>query len=64
MKNVKKLVRPQNGRWVAGVCVGLANYLGIDVTVVRLIWIFLLLPGGVPGLLPYLIMWMVVPEEG
>ena len=60
---MKKLVRPRKGRMVAGVAVGLANYFGIDVTLMRLIWVFLLLPGGLPGFLPYLICWIVIPEE-
>lgn len=60
---MKKLVRPKKGRKVGGVALALANYFDIDVTIVRLIWIFLLLPGGFPGLFPYLIMWLVIPEE-
>lgn len=60
---MKRLVRPKTGRKVAGICIGIANYMGIDVTVVRIVWIFLLLPGGAPGLIPYLLLWLVVPEE-
>ena len=60
---VKKLVRPREGRVIAGVAKGLANYFNIDVTVVRLIWVFLLLPGGLPGILPYLLMWVVMPSD-
>ena len=48
---------------IAGVCGGLAEYFGIDVTIVRLIAVALLLPGGLPGLLPYIIMWIVVPSK-
>lgn len=59
---MKKLVRPREGRVVAGVALGVANYLGVDVTVVRIIWAFLLLPGGLPGLVPYLICWLLMPE--
>lgn len=47
---------------LAGVCIGIANYFGIDPTVVRLVWVFLLLPGGLPGLVPYLICWLVIPS--
>lgn len=60
---VKKLVRPKKGRVIAGVCVGIANYIGVDVTLVRLIWVFLLIPGGLPGLIPYFICWVFVPSE-
>lgn len=59
----KRLVRPKKGKMVAGVCMAFANYLNIDVTVVRLIWAFLLLPGGIPGLLPYLLCVIIIPTE-
>jgi phage shock protein PspC (stress-responsive transcriptional regulator) len=62
-KEIKRLVRPKKGRKLAGVCVGIANYLNIDPTVVRVFWILLLIPGGLPGLLPYLLFWVVMPEE-
>lgn len=60
---MKKLVRPKNGRMVAGVCLAVANYFKIDVTVIRLIWVLLLLPGGIPGLLPYVVCWIFIPQE-
>ena len=45
----RRLVRPKRGRMIAGVAAGLADYLGLPVALVRLIWLFLLLPGGLPG---------------
>lgn len=62
-KEPKRLVRPKKGRVVAGVCLGLANYFNIDVTIVRIVWIILLFPGGLPGLIPYILLWIVVPSE-
>jgi len=62
-KAIKKLLRPKEGRMVGGVSLALANYFDVDVTIVRLVWVFLLIPGGLPGLLPYLVMWIVVPQE-
>jgi phage shock protein C len=59
----KKLIRPKKGRMLAGVCAGIANYLDVDVTLVRLVGVFLLIPGGLPGLLPYIICWVVIPSE-
>jgi len=59
MAKVKKLRRPKKGRVIAGVAAGIADYLGLDVVVVRLIWVFLLIPGGLPGLIPYFIFWVV-----
>lgn len=48
---------------IAGVCGGIAEYFDIDATIVRLVAVLLLLPGGVPGLLPYVVMWIVVPSK-
>ena len=59
----RKLVRPKRGRMIAGVAAGLADYFGLPVALVRLIWLFLLLPGGLPGFLPYLVCWIVIPSE-
>jgi phage shock protein C len=47
---------------LGGVCGGLGDYFKIDPTIVRLIFVLLLLAGG-PGLIIYLILWVVVPEE-
>lgn len=63
MANPKKLIRPKKGRVVAGVALAFANYFGIDVTLIRLIWILFFLPGGVPGLLLYIICWIIIPSE-
>jgi phage shock protein C len=60
---MKKMVRPKNGRMIAGVALAFANYFAIDVSLVRLIWVLLLLPGGVPGLVPYIICWIIIPSE-
>ena len=60
---MKKLRRPKQGRVIAGVATAFANYFNIDVVPIRLVWVFLLIPGGLPGLIPYLICWIVIPEE-
>lgn len=60
---MKKLYRSSTNKKIAGVCGGLAEYFGIDATVIRVIFVILLLPGGLPGLLPYLILWAVMPLE-
>jgi phage shock protein PspC (stress-responsive transcriptional regulator) len=59
----KRLYRTRSGRYVAGVCSGLAAYLGIDATLVRLGFVFLTFFGGL-GILFYLAAWIIVPEEG
>ena len=48
---------------VAGVSAGLAEYFNIDPTLVRLIFVLLLLPGGLPGFVPYIVMWVIVPTK-
>jgi len=58
----KKLIRPRVGRKIAGVCAGFAEYLDLDVTVVRLVWLLVGVMTGV-GLLSYPIAWIVMPEE-
>ena len=59
----RRLYRKPEGQIVAGVCTGLADYLGIDVTIVRLVFAALAVFGGA-GVLLYVIAWAVVPEEG
>jgi phage shock protein C len=59
----KKLERKVSGRWIAGVCAGLADYFGIDVTLVRVIFAVLTLFSGV-GAIAYVLAWALVPEQG
>ncbi len=61
--NGKKLYRSTTDKKIAGVCGGLADYTGIDVTIWRLIFLFLALPGGLPGFFAYILMWIVVPQQ-
>jgi phage shock protein PspC (stress-responsive transcriptional regulator) len=60
---MKKLVRSKNNRVIAGVAAGMAQYLNIDPTVVRVLWALTLLPGGIPGLILYIVCWIIIPEE-
>jgi phage shock protein C len=58
----RKLYRSRSDRMLGGVCGGLAAYLNMDVTVVRLIAVAtILLPG--PSIIAYLLAWIIVPEE-
>jgi phage shock protein C len=59
----RRLERKRQGRWVAGVCAGLADYLGADATVVRVIMTVLVLFAGL-GPLAYVVCWVLMPEEG
>lgn len=59
----KRLYRSVSDRKIAGVCGGLAEYFDVDSTVVRLLFIILLLLSFGTALLIYLIMWVIVPEN-
>jgi len=56
----KRLTRSKTQRSIAGVCGGIAEYFNIDVTVVRLVAVFLGLTGS--GLLFYIAAWAIMPE--
>jgi phage shock protein C len=60
----KKLTRSRDERKIAGVCAGLAHYFNLDVTLVRILRIFLTLATGVcPGIVTYLLAWIIIPSE-
>ncbi len=59
----KTLRRSKSNRMIAGVCGGLAEFFGISSFWFRLALIIAFIPGGVPGLLIYFILWMVIPES-
>lgn len=62
MSQEKNLLRRQNGI-VGGVCGGLGAFFGISPWWFRLLFLILLVPGGLPGLIPYLILWIVIPRK-
>ncbi|MEJ5202130.1 MAG: PspC domain-containing protein [Anaerolineales bacterium] len=57
------LRRSRHNRVIAGVCGGLAEFFGISAFWFRLAFLIALLPGGVPGLLPYILLWLIIPAE-
>lgn len=58
----KKLYRSTSNKIVAGVCGGLADYFGLDATLIRIIWILLILMAGT-GILAYIIAWILMPVQ-
>lgn len=60
----KQLTLSATDKKIAGVCGGLAEYLDVDATIVRLIWVALsVVPGGfVGGALAYLLAWFIIPK--
>src|SRR5215472_11564629 len=59
----KVLVRPRDGRMLAGVCAGLADYFGMDVTLLRLIVAAIAIFTGGAGGIAYLVAWLLIPDE-
>lgn len=59
----RPLERAREGRKIAGVCMGFARHLDVDVTLVRLVWLVLALASGGIGFIGYLVAWVVIPEE-
>ncbi|HET89156.1 MAG TPA: PspC domain-containing protein [Chloroflexi bacterium] len=61
MTEYRKL-RRQNGI-VAGVCGGLGAFFGLNPAWFRLLFLILLIPGGLPGFLPYVLLWIIIPRR-
>jgi phage shock protein C len=57
------LRRSRRNRMIAGVCGGLGEFFGISAFWFRLAMIIAFIPGGVPGILIYLLLWIMVPSE-
>jgi phage shock protein C len=61
-RSARKLMRSSTDKKISGVCAGVATYLDLDVTLVRVLWVLAFLCGGT-GLLLYVILWIVLPVE-
>jgi phage shock protein C len=62
MNSNRRLLRSNTDRMLGGVCGGLAQYFGVDSTLVRIVFLLLVFVAGVSPL-AYLILWVVVPDE-
>jgi phage shock protein C len=61
---VEKLVRPMHEAKIGGVCAGFARYFGLDVTLVRILWLALtVLPVPFCGVIAYIVCWIVMPKD-
>lgn len=58
----RSLVRPMKDKKIAGVCAGFAQYFGVDVVLMRVIWLVAALSAGV-GFIAYIVAWIVIPKE-
>ena len=61
-KMEKRLYRSRKSRVLGGICGGLADYLNVDVSMVRLVAILAIFVGGL-SFLVYIALWIVIPEE-
>ncbi|MDM8306577.1 PspC domain-containing protein [Phocaeicola salanitronis] len=59
----KKLTRPQNNKMLAGVCAGIANYFGLDPTLIRVAYALLTVFTAFAGVIVYLLLWIIIPED-
>lgn len=62
MNTQKRLYRSTQDRMFAGVCGGIAEYLEVDPTLVRLVFVALTFLGG-PGIVIYIVLMLIVPEQ-
>lgn len=61
----RKLRRSSTDKMIAGVIGGIARYFGIDSTVARITYVILsIVSAAFPGLLVYIILWLLMPQEG
>jgi phage shock protein C len=58
----RALRRSRGDRVLAGVCGGLGEFFGISPIWFRLAFLIALIPGGIPGILIYLILWIIIPS--
>ena len=63
MKDDKRLERPRAGRMLAGVCAGIAEYFGLEVSLVRIGYVLLTLFTAFCGVLVYFILVVISPQE-
>lgn len=60
----KRLTRPREGTWIAGVCAGIARYFELDPVVVRAAYVVVsIISAAFPGILLYLLLWLIIPRE-
>jgi len=58
------LRRSRSDRVLGGVCGGLGEFFGLKPLWFRIVFVILGIPGGLPGLIPYILLWLIIPEEG
>jgi phage shock protein C len=63
-KAMKKLKRSKKEKMIAGICGGIAEYFEVDPTIVRVIYVLVsIFSIAFPGILVYIILWIIIPEQ-
>ncbi|MBA3823398.1 MAG: PspC domain-containing protein [Ktedonobacterales bacterium] len=60
---IKRLPLQRQNGMLGGVCGALGAYAGVNPWWFRVLFLFLALPGGLPGVVPYLVLWFVIPKR-
>ncbi len=63
MEYKKRLTRSTTDKWLAGVCVGIAEYFGWDVAILRIVYVVLTTCTAFCGVLVYILLWICMPKE-
>ncbi len=63
MTSRQRLHRSRRHNVIAGVAGGMADSFGLPLWLVRSLWALLLLPGGLPGIIPYVLFWIAIPKR-
>jgi len=58
-----RLSRPEEGKKIAGVCAGVARYFGLDVSLVRIVWVIVCFWPPFVGVIAYIVCWAVIPRD-
>ena len=61
--NKPVLRRSRRNKVIGGVCGGLSEFFGISAFWFRLAFLIALIPGGIPGLVPYILLWLIIPAR-
>lgn len=63
MEYKKRLTRSTTDKWLAGVCGGIAEYFGWDVSILRIVYVVLTTCTAFCGVLVYILLWICMPKE-
>ena len=63
-RETRRLRRVREGKWIGGVCTGVARYFNVDTPLIRIVWILVtIFPPFLPGIIGYIVCWAAMPED-